>query len=506
MAVRNSSRHRVNLGVQLLLGLVVLAAVVSVVAGFVIHSNERAYLYPLLREEKSKIFQLITFATLDDMISEDLPQIETTMRQVIEHDPELIAVRIENETGSTLFAWRRQTPDAPIPEFMPSQLAFWEQGARTLSLSRPIELAGETFGHITVSWDVSRSDREVARHTFLRIVTVGGVCGFLSLLIYFLVNAFAIKPVNRISNRVVEFRSGIYDRRVTLPPFASDELSHLNQSVDSLGTFLVEWERRAAELTQAKELAESANRAKTAFLATMSHELRTPLNAINGFSEIMAAEMFGPVGDQRYREYVEQINFSGNHLLCLINDILDLSKVEAGKSELNMDAEEPGELITAAAELMREKAGQGDVDLSVEIAPDLPPMQVDGRRVKQVLLNLLSNAIKFTPAGGRVTVAARWDADQGLAVSIADTGIGIADDQLETVLEPFGQVENAYSRKYHGTGLGLPLAMALVNMHGGKLVLESRLGVGTTARFNLPAELALAPSELRTRDKSVALG
>ncbi len=172
MAVRNSSHHRVTLGVQLLLGLVVLAAVVAVVAGFVIHDKEREFLSSLLREEKAKIFQLITFATLDDMISEDLPQIDTTLRQVIEHDPELIAVRIENETGSTLFGWRRQTPDVPNPKLIPSTFAFWELKARTLSLSQPIEFAGETFGHITVDWDVSKSDLDVARHTFLIIITV----------------------------------------------------------------------------------------------------------------------------------------------------------------------------------------------------------------------------------------------------------------------------------------------------------------------------------------------
>jgi signal transduction histidine kinase len=487
-AEKKAPRQRLNLGVQLLLGLVVLAAVVAVVAGSVIHANETKYLSSLVAEEKAKIFKLIASSTLDNVISEDMPQIETTMRQVIDGDPELIALTISNEEGSVLFGWQRRA-NGPAPMF-----AFWKYEPRIWSLATPIDIAGETFGEIHASWDVSRSDREVTRHTFLIVITVGGVCGLLSLLVYFLISTFAIKPIDQISSRVRGFRKGVYTEEVKLPAFASEELSQLNQSVDSLGRFLVEWEKRAAELKQAKELAETANRAKTAFLATMSHELRTPLNAINGFSEIMSVQMFGPLGDSRYQDYAEQINNSGNHLLALINDILDLSKVEAGKSELNTDEVEAVELITSAAELMRERARQDGLDYVVDISPDLPIMEADGRRVKQVLFNLLSNAIKFTPDGGRVTVSARWDAAAGIVIAISDTGIGIAHDELETAFEPFGQIESVYTRKYDGTGLGLPLAKALVKMHGGDLVLESEVDVGTTARFNLPADLAIAPS------------
>jgi two-component system cell cycle sensor histidine kinase PleC len=231
--------------------------------------------------------------------------------------------------------------------------------------------------------------------------------------------------------------------------------------------------------------AEGASQAKSEFLANMSHELRTPLNAINGFSEIMSGEMYGPLGDNRYRDYARDILSSGQHLLALINDILDMSKIEAGKLSLRFEAMPVDEIAEDALRLVRTRAEDAGLTVTLEFA-ELPDAEVDYRAIKQVLLNLLSNAVKFTPRGGRVTVLGEVaDGDQ-VRISIQDTGIGISAQDLERLARPFEQVESQHAKTTQGTGLGLALTKSLVEMHGGQLVLTSAPGQGTTAAFTLP--------------------
>ncbi len=241
----------------------------------------------------------------------------------------------------------------------------------------------------------------------------------------------------------------------------------------------------ALTLSAAKEQAEVASRSKSEFLANMSHELRTPLNAILGFAEVMQQEMLGPIGQPKYKEYAKDIHDSGALLLTIINDVLDLSKIEAGKLVLNpAEIDLPG-LVKACFRLVRDRAKEGGVALGAELAADLPALYADERALEQMLINLLSNAVKFTPAGGRVTVTAARDGD-GFAIGVADTGVGIAEKDIATALAPFGQVENALTRKHRGTGLGLPLVRLLAELHGGSLDLESKPGAGTTATIRLP--------------------
>ena len=245
-------------------------------------------------------------------------------------------------------------------------------------------------------------------------------------------------------------------------------------------------------LREAKEVAELANRTKTDFLANMSHELRTPLNAVIGFSEIIHKQMFGPIGSERYREYARDIYESGTHLLNLINDILDVSKAEAGKIELHEEIVKIDRVIDASVRLIQERARDANLELTMPETSSLPAVRADERRLKQVLLNLLSNAVKFTPAGGRVAIAANTTADQGFSLQVSDTGIGIAEADIAKVLSPFGQVDSKLARKYEGTGLGLSLSKALVELHGGALTIDSTVGVGTTVTVTLPPERVVA--------------
>ncbi len=244
--------------------------------------------------------------------------------------------------------------------------------------------------------------------------------------------------------------------------------------------------RVETELVSAKEEAESANEAKTDFLANMSHELRTPLNAIMGFSEIMKMEVLGPLGDDKYRDYVGDINDSAVHLLQLINDILDISKAGAGKLELEEETVDVRDAIEASVRLLRPKVESGELELKVSIVDALPYLQGDERKLKQILLNILSNAVKFTPPGGEVAIVAGCDADGHMVITVQDTGVGVAEQDLGKVFSPFTQARHSLIRDHEGTGLGLPLAKAMVELHDGVMTFDSRIGVGTTVTVTFP--------------------
>ena len=261
---------------------------------------------------------------------------------------------------------------------------------------------------------------------------------------------------------------------------------------DTLHTTITELEDRedklrllARKYEVAMTRAEAANQAKSEFLANMSHELRTPLNAINGFSEIMFNEMFGALGHVKYKGYAADILKSGQHLLSLINDILDMAKIEAGKVTLHYERVSLKEVATDAALLMRGKIEESGLKLIID-APALPDIEADQRGLKQVMLNLISNAVKFTPEGGDIVVALSQLDDERLRVAVTDTGIGIAAKDLARLAQPFEQVEGQHSKTTQGTGLGLALTKSLIELHGGRLLLESEPGRGTTVSFDIP--------------------
>ena len=254
---------------------------------------------------------------------------------------------------------------------------------------------------------------------------------------------------------------------------------------------------REAQLRSALASAQQANEAKSNFLALMSHELRTPLNAIIGFSEVLSSELFGPHITPRYLDYSKDIHGAGNHLLALINDILDLSKSEAGKMEIYAEEISVEELFADCKRLIASRAASQSINLQSEINGHDLRLYVDKLRVKQILLNLLTNAVKFTPAGGWVILSASARDDGGVCLSVADTGIGMSPESIPLALEPFRQIDSPMSRTVEGTGLGLSLVKTLVEQHGGTLEIESALDKGTTVRVNFPAACVIGLPENR---------
>jgi len=270
-----------------------------------------------------------------------------------------------------------------------------------------------------------------------------------------------------------------------------DEESRLRFEVEDLAR---ELEQARDEALRKRFEAETANASKTSFLANMSHELRTPLNAILGFSEIIQKECFGPAGSPRYAEYASDIHSSGAHLLSLINDLLDVAKIEAGKMEIEPQALDVQYTLDAALKIISAKSRERGQQLVIRIEADAPPLYADERALKQILLNLVSNAVKFTPEGGRIVVAASRSAQGDFQIMVEDNGPGIARDKLERIFMPFNQVDNRYDRR-GGTGLGLTLVRGLAELHGGFAWIESDIGKGCRAYVVLPTKPAtVAPA------------
>ena len=254
---------------------------------------------------------------------------------------------------------------------------------------------------------------------------------------------------------------------------------------------ITQWKKTETELREAKERAEATSRQKSEFLASVSHELRTPLNAIMGFSEVMRLGRFGDIGNEKYKGYVQDIHASGSHLLSLINDLLDLSKVEAGKLELNFTSVSLSDIADHAIKMMQEQATASRVVLRKSMPADLPNVVADLRSMRQIMLNLLSNAIKFTDAGGQVAISAIVTQGGELKLRIKDSGIGMSAEQLRDALEPFGRVQTE-GREVQGTGLGLPLTKALIEANRASFQLSSEPRKGTLAEITFPTTRVLS--------------
>ena len=379
------------------------------------------------------------------------------------------------------------TRGAPSPYSVQEWLAISRKGLDSV--------VGVAEKAVTLAETYSSQDERNARAQFYE--SLGGVLLFLGFGIFSILYAawHVAAPIRTITQRMRMVADGKLDHEVPFQQRA-DEIGHLARALEVFRSNAIEKRRVEAELIESKEIAEASSHAKSSFLANMSHELRTPLNAIIGFAELLETETFGPLGSPRYHEYAGVIRGSGKHLLGLINDVLDLSRLDAGRTELveeNVSVEHVAETVLTMVE---QNAATNDVTLAKEVAKGLPTLRADAKRVRQVLLNLLSNAIKFTP-GGTVTLRADLNILGELAIVVADTGVGMAPQEIPKALERFGQVDSKLTRKFEGAGLGLPLAKQLMELHGGTLTLVSSPNVGTVVTVTFPVQRLVRDATVR---------
>jgi signal transduction histidine kinase len=319
---------------------------------------------------------------------------------------------------------------------------------------------------------LAASDRGSYNRSRNLLIGAGAASLLLALALGLLLSDSVLVPLRKTQERLAAIAAGDFSGHVDVP------------NRDEIGALAADVNRMSDELQRLYGELEKASRHKSDFLATMSHELRTPLNAIIGFSEVLHEQMFGELND-RQLAYVDDVLAAGQHLLALINDALDLAKIEAGKMELELSEVAIPEVLRSAVSMHSERADREGVELSLTTEPEEITVNADGRRVRQVAFNLVSNAVKFTPAEGHVGVSARL-ANGHVEVAVVDTGPGIAPEELETIFEEFGQATDG--RHAEGTGLGLPLSRKLVELHGGRLWVESEVGAGSRFRFTLPVE------------------
>lgn len=333
------------------------------------------------------------------------------------------------------------------------------------------ELVNKAEANMVVIVDASKETYATSRKA---VAVLAAASIALALLLGYAISSSIVKPVQAMEGRMHEIAEGDFTKKVEVA------------NRDELGTLATNLNQMSEQLGRAHRELEAVSRHKSEFLANMSHELRTPLNAIIGFSEVLKDGLFGKM-EAKQDEYVRDIHTSGQHLLSLINDILDLSKVEAGRMELNPGDFSVPATIDSTLTLVRERASKHEIKLSSEIDDNVDAFCGDERMVKQILLNLLSNAVKFTPAGGEVTVRAT-PTDNGIQISVSDTGIGIASEEREAIFEAFQQGDGGRDPAREGTGLGLSLARRFVEMHNGRIWVESKLTEGSTFSFTLVSQ------------------
>ncbi|MDX1483905.1 MAG: ATP-binding protein [Alphaproteobacteria bacterium] len=423
--------------------------------------------------------------------------------QAVEAKRNILAAFITRPDGSVFAAHvSRHAPDgiqragprlnemmlpALLPGVRPQPVRKLEiAGVAAMAVTEPVMIDHSMIGHVHLVSDLeSVTSAVLVQGAVTAIAVIAAI--FLAMLLSLKMQTQISGPIQRLARTMQRIRAS-EDYSIRGEKSGNDELGMLT---DGFNAMLDDIQSRDAALRMAKQQAELANRAKSEFLANMSHELRTPLNAILGFSDVMGKELLGPMGNPRYRGYIKNINESGRHLSDIINDILDLSRIEVGQLRIVEDSLDIPRVIDKSIRLLRPRMDALGHDIATEIEGDMPRVFADERLVKQCLTNLLINAMKFTPSGGRIAVRA-WceggsDGPGDVKIEVSDTGIGIDRDKIDKVLLPFYQVDGTLERTYEGLGLGLPLVKSFIERHDGSIDLESTPGRGTTVTLTLPA-------------------
>ena len=456
----------------------------------------RAEMLHALKESFPSLLAMPDFALIFSRTREQERLLcQTVLTSALNHAASLFKTTSE-ENLAPLLAWIKAVPDPPAPvplnlrTTIPSHNSEWM--AFFFRLARELYLSWETkFGERPARDCFEKAFDEIW-HRYALLDTFPVV---VNLLPPHLLDSEKLAKLSR-SQIQQALLQKLGDLNVINTQLAgqNEVLDAMRRELEAAQSGL---ERRVAERTSelqqlneelraAKEHAERADRTKSEFLANMSHELRTPLNAIMGFSEVIRDALFGPV-DTHYRGYANDIHQSGRHLLAVINDILDLTKLESGKFELHDEDVSIPELLTTCKEMLAVRATQGGLAITVHAADDLPSVHADPVRLRQIVINLLSNAVKFTPAGGRVIVSARVSRSGEMSIEVLDTGIGMKPEDIAVALEPFRQIDSQLNRSYEGTGLGLPLVKRLTELHGGTLEIITAPAQGTAVIVRLPA-------------------